>query len=607
MLVYGDQREFAVPGACLDRIAGQIGRAARVPPGIDRHAAIAAALIESGRLLQGVADDGFARTGEDDVSPAVAALARFSCALARAVVRSWDSGYADLGELPAVPAPSQLPERVELRLPEGYAFYCVYPEAYIVAARRLALRGTPRIIGLRSIGTSLAAVVAAALDAEVPVTLRPFGDPFARTIAPSPQLERQLLSGNPHFIIVDEGPGQSGSSFGAVADWLEDRGVPGNRIAFLPSHAGDLGPCSSERHGERWRRAQRAVADLGAELPLLLRQWLEPVLGALDQPLLEISGGEWRRHVRASEEERPGAIPMWERRKFLAAAGGERFLVKFAGLGELGERKMAMARALHTAGLSAEPVALVHGFLVERWHDDAVRLGPGEKPIADVARYIGARARLFPASAESGATLEQLAEMTRRNLSLAGGAVAAASGPLAGDLEPLSRRVVRVKTDNKLDRHEWLRSGGRLLKSDALDHHIAHDLIGCQDVAWDVAGAIAEFDLDAREAAALISGVERAAGRHVDRDLLAFYRIAYAAFRLGQFSMGAGMCADASAESGRLRRSAARHLGQAQHLLLESTGRDSAGMLPQWEAETNRRGNKPATASVEEEDAALSR
>jgi hypothetical protein len=299
---------------------------------------------------------------------------------------------------------------------------------------------------------------------------------------------------------------------------------------------------------------------------------------------------------------------MWERRKFLAAAGDGRFLVKFAGLGELGERKMGMARALHTAGLSAEPVALVHGFLVERWHDDAVGLRPGEKPIAEVARYIGARARLFPASAESGATLEQLAEMTRRNLSLMGGAVAAAaSRPLAGDLNTLSRRVVRVRTDNKLDRHEWLRSGGRLLKADALDHHIAHDLIGCQDVSWDVTGAIAEFDLDGRETADLISGVEQAAGRQVDRELLAFYRIAYAAFRLGQFSMGADMCADASAESGRLRRSAARHLRQAQHLLLESTRCDSAGMLPQWETETNRRGNKPAAASVEEEDAALSR
>jgi hypothetical protein len=102
-----------------------------------------------------------------------------------------------------------------------------------------------------------------------------------------------------------------------------------------------------------------------------------------------------------------------------------------------------------------------------------------------------------------------------------------------------------------------------LLKTDALDHHCAHDLIGCQGMAWDIAGAIAEFALNGDEAERLIAAAERASGRSVDRELLAFYRLAYACFRLGQATLAAEMC---GAREG-LRESAARHRADASRLL----------------------------------------
>jgi hypothetical protein len=37
---------------------------------------------------------------------------------------------------------------------------------------------------------------------------------------------------------------------------------------------------------------------------------------------------------------------------------------------------------------------------------------------------------------------------------------------------------------------EATRDLDRLLKTDALDYHAGHDPIGCQDIAWDIAGAI---------------------------------------------------------------------------------------------------------------------
>jgi hypothetical protein len=571
VLVYGDRCATADPRERLQYIADRLAAVGEMPPGISRHASLVGALIDAGQLLQGVADADFNAVGEDRRTGAAYALTQYLYAIARATCRLWDTRFEHIGELPARPPLSELPSEVELRTPEGFAFYGVYPEAYVEAARSLSLSAPPRVIGIRSIGTTLGAVVAAALDAPPPVTVRPHGDPFARRITIAPELERELLAGDGHYVVVDEGPGQSGSSFGAVADWLESRDIPLERIAFVPSHSGAPGLQSSETHRARWTRAQRAPADFGERLPALLRHWATSYI-LVDAPLLDVSAGEWRRHIHSREGDWPAAMPAWERRKFLARECGGKLLFKFAGLGSIGERKLAIARALHAAGFTPEPLALVHGFLIERWCEGQ-RLHPDEKPIAELARYIAARARLFSADADNGATLEQLLVMSTRNIALVLGD--AAAGSLQGwarRLDPLSRRVVRVRTDNRMDRHEWLRlSCGRLLKTDALDHHSAHDLIGCQDMAWDIAGARIEFGLDAPEADALVAGTERASGRHVDQELLEFYAVAYFAFRLGQVSLAAQSCASGAAEFRRLTGAADRYATEVQDLLLESS------------------------------------
>jgi hypothetical protein len=477
MLVYGDRVELAEPPQRLDRIGGDLARVARMQPGIDRHSRLVAALIDAGQLLQGVAD------GE---LPGEQALGAFVHGLAHCVLRSWDSGFADIGELPAVPRAVGR-ERVELRVPEGFAFYAVYPEAYAIAARRLSLSGPPRVIGIRSIGTTLGAMVAAALDARPAITVRPFGDPFQRQL----NLPCEAIEPDAHYVIVDEGPGLSGSSFGAVADSLEARGVPLDRIAFIPSHAGESGPRASDAHRQRWRRAQRVPADFGGRLLELVHSWAGDRLRPDDQ-------------------------------------------LKFAGLGEIGACKFEIARTLHAVGFTPEPAALVHGFIVERGCHGSQHLPRHEKPIADIARYIAARAELLPADPLCGASIAELIEMTRRNVTLAfsEGAAESLDLPDAGQLEG---RVHRVCTDNRLDRGNWLRgTDGRLIKAQAVDQ--GHNLIGCQDPAWDVAGAIAEFGLNRGESKALIRLVERG-GCVVDRELLRFYRTAYPAFRLGEATL----------------------------------------------------------------------
>lgn len=577
MLVYGDHREVADSRDLVRDINARLDRLNRMPPGIERHAALAAAVIEGGQLLQGAADAAFEDEQCDRRTRVTDRLAETLTNLARALCRSWDSGFVEVGELPRFEAVG-MPRTVEVRVPEGFAYYSVYPEAYAEAARRLELSGTPRVIGIRSIGTTLAAVVAAVLGTPPPVTVRPFGDPSARKIAVEPALERELLDGDTHYIIVDEGPGRSGSSFSSAADWLHERGIPHERIAVIASHAGPPGAAASQRRLDWWHEVQRQVGDFGELWPAMTERWCTSLLGPLDAAPQDISAGGWRTLHFESEVDWPAVAPGFERRKFLLRQRGQPFLAKFAGLGGIGERKLAVARALHSEALIPEPIGLVHGFLIERWCDDAVPLGASESPIDQIARYIGMRARVLPAARQSGASIQELLTMARRNISLEfGNELLAALEPWERRAENLESGTVRICTDNKLDRHEWLRTGsGALIKTDALDHHQAHDLIGCQDLVWDVAGALTEFDLDQSEAGELIDSVERWAARAVDPELLQFDRLAYLAFRLGQSRISLSTIGEPR-EQERIARRGDFYAAKLQHLL-ESTG---AGIRPE--------------------------
>jgi hypothetical protein len=112
---------------------------------------------------------------------------------------------------------------------------------------------------------------------------------------------------------------------------------------------------------------------------------------------------------------------------------------------------------------------------------------------------------------------------------------------------------------------------GRLLKSDAVDHCEAHDLIGCQDVAWDVAGASVEFDFDPSETAYVATEVGRYAGHVVDPELLEFLTLAYLAFRIGQTVLGAELASTCAADRRRLTARQVAYEGRLRRLLLQQT------------------------------------
>jgi hypothetical protein len=128
------------------------------------------------------------------------------------------------------------------------------------------------------------------------------------------------------------------------------------------------------------------------------------------------------------------------------------------------------------------------------------------------------------------------------------------------EIAALEPRVRRIRTDNRLHVWEWLRTPeGGLIKTDAVDHHAAHDLIGCQDVTWDIAGASVEFRLSEAEQDVLCAAVARIAQAQIDPRLLAFSQRCYAAFQLGYWSLASDGLAAFPAEAVRTRAAADRY------------------------------------------------
>src|SRR4051812_19955354 len=151
----------------LDEIAG-------AAPGVRRHENLVALLLAAGELAQALADQSHAERGGDGPDLRADAAMNVVLSIGRLVWSSHRSGWrelsssagahAALARLTALP----LPAAVTARSPEGFEHYALYPEAYAEAAAALAVDVEPLIIGIRTIGCTLAAMVAAGCGARTP-------------------------------------------------------------------------------------------------------------------------------------------------------------------------------------------------------------------------------------------------------------------------------------------------------------------------------------------------------------------------------------------------------------------------------------------------------
>jgi hypothetical protein len=534
MIVYRRQHREVEPAGLLRNLEHDVLRLGSHPG----HPEIVSLLIDLGVAESGVLDA--VNPNLDDVSDLDGRFGAAALLAGHLLVTSWRGRRQDLAirgaelagqidEIRSLP----LPARCSISDPEGYAQYGVWPEAYAASTLRLVreLRPTRAVcLGLRSIGTSLSAVVAATLQVEgCPIerhTLRPRGHPFERRPALGPRLAARLseASERSHFLIVDEGPGLSGSSFAGVAEALSALGIPDERIVFLPSWDTDGTSLRSEVARRRWGRHPRFVTTYRPIWPA--PAWPSDLPN--DADLTDFSAGRWRRHLLPAGRAWPAVHPQHERRKVVA---GRRWYA-FAGLGRFGARTLELQAALADARLSPRPFGLDQGMLCRKM----VRATPltaaavDTATLARVAEYLAYRARCHPADADERG---ELVEMVLLNVGEAGGA----------ELARLVRRRLRtsgfpghaspIALDGRMQPHEWLRTSTGILKVDATDHHADHFYPGTGDVAWDLAGAMVELELGDDGRATLVRQY-RAQSR--DRDItrrLPGYLLAYLAFRIG--------------------------------------------------------------------------
>jgi hypothetical protein len=537
MIVYGEADQPADPSALLNETARRwrtLSQRLRPP-----HDELRGELIALGEIEAAIGD---ALCPEADcIDSRLRELRGVSIALGGLFWRSWRdlpavAGDRKLGTLAATLdalAHRAWPAEVRLRPAEGYAHYALFPEGYGEAAAALAAEraaDSALVVGIRSIGTSLSAAVAGALAqcgiAVESWCVRPRGHPFSRALALDAGLRgawAAAASAGALAVVVDEGPGLSGSSFLSVRQELRRAGFADARIVLMPSWDAPPPPMAGEAGAHAWLQALKRPAVFDPARRLLA--------GAAD--LQDLSAGRWRKHLLAGRRW-PAVQRQHERLKYLVTQkDAPPRLWRFAGLGSYGAPRLARARALAEAGFAPPEHGLRDGFLVQDFAPGRpLRRKDLDRRLADrVIAYIVFRARSFQTGRST--RIAQVSEMIRINLGegLDAQTHDAVERVLAA-ADALSD-LPTVSVDSRMMPHEWLDAGSGLVKADAVDHADDHFFPRDQDIAWDLAGFSAEFSLSPEREGEL---AERLAAEIGDRQLprrMPFYGLAYRSFHLG--------------------------------------------------------------------------
>jgi hypothetical protein len=541
LLVFREDRR-RVGGAALKRILTQEAAGLCGAPSIDK---MVCALLRAGELECGAAD-----AGDVLIEPYMQVTDRLAeNLLAREIIFGSDS-------LCNILATAAVPDQVEIAPAEGFACYGVHPLAYAeVLARIPLLAPAALVIGIRSIGTTLSAVTAAALrrrgtKAER-ITVRPTGHPYNRKTRFSPV---ELASVQRHlrlsavFLVVDEGPGLSGSSFLSVAEALVEAGAQPADIILVCGHEPDLDSLCADDGPQRARRFRWVAVSSQPRQPA----------GAE----VSIGGGAWRRRLFRDGSSWPASWTTFERQKYLSPGDGGSRLFKFAGLGHYGGQVLEREEKVAFAGFGVEPHTETEGFASYPWMDEVERSDRtgginrlrgrpmsakdlSLEIIEHLARYCAFRADAFPEECRELSALEQMARHNIRQL---------------GFVEtPVRMKLERpVLADGRMQPHEWLlASGGRVLKTDSGSHGDDPFFPGVTDIAWDLAGTIVEWRMNAAESKALLECYRRASGDDAASRIPDFIR-AYAVFRSAFCTMAASALRG-SDEQARLERAAAEY------------------------------------------------
>jgi hypothetical protein len=530
MYVFRENHRVALAGRLLAELGDAMGRADA--SGDPDH--MQDALLRAGELECSLADAG--------QHAAASQLAGVTDCIASALVRGDRLAVSQwcLQILNAVGISGEL----TVKIPEGFAYYALHPLDYArVVDEKLNNISGAAIVGIRTIGTTLSAVVAAELRkhriAASRTTVRPHGHPFSRECRFSND-QREWIADRKRsgdvFLVADEGPGLSGSSFLSLATALQIEGVEPEKIIFLCSRIPEIASFCSETSRAEWPRFQAVPATSS--------------LGQLENHH-DVSWGQVREQVHAEQAQWPSTWTHMERRKFLAENRAS--FLKFEGYGKYGDAAFERATKLAQAGFGPRVWGIENGFTRYEWLEgEPLRSNQLDESIAErLAQYCALRAAEFQPDGASRDSVS-LEAMTRVNLREEFG-----SDESDADLTLLAGGP-KIITDSRMMPHAWIRTGeGKLLKTDGSLHGDDHFFPGPCDIAWDLAGAIVEWEMGECVAKHFLAKFAELTGDDA-RSRIAAFTTAYAAFRMGYCKMAADAMLGTS-EEGRLRRDALKY------------------------------------------------
>jgi hypothetical protein len=505
LFVFRKQRDSLPIGQLLRELSEELEKAAL---GGD---CVVDALVRAGELETAAADAG---------RPDQVLFSTITDAIAATLVRGQADFEPVLGLLEGAAASGE----VTCSHAEGFSYYGLSPLDYGDSARLLARELKPHVgvLGIRSVGSALSAIVAAVLSREGieadRIGIRPEGEPYRRRTrfsAREADWVRKKLELSADFVVVDEGPGFSGSTLLSVTGALEGAGVPRSSIRIICSRP------ASQLHDPD------AVQGLEQFSPVAVG-YGRRIPAECDRNL---GGGLWRELIYSDCSEWPSCWTDLERIKHLSLDGSS--LLKFEGFGRFGASARRQGEALSEAGFSPPLLGFENGFARYRWIEGGRPMQRADlsfEMLERMGRYCAFRARSCEAPSPG---TESLRDMMSRNLDIEFGAIHRL--PELAVCRP-------VYPDCRMMPHEWVQTkGGEVFKTDSVGHGDGHQLPGPVDIAWDLAGAIVEWELRDGEAELLLASYHRACGddasSRIDAYLFAYlvHRVAYC--RMGAASM----------------------------------------------------------------------
>ncbi len=457
----------------------------------------------------------------------------------------------DLGHLLALVGQASTKDDLRCSFPEGFSYYGLNPLDFGDIARSALPLKQPHaaVVGIRSVGSTLAALVSVTfrllgIQSER-MTVRPQGEPYRRITTLSAQQFawiRQMLKSGSEFFIVDEGPGFSGSTLFSVAQALEQAEVPRELITILCSRPIDQ-PWTGSSSGRDLTNYRFFATGYGMRIP-----------AEADR---HIGGGLWRMMFYPEAAQWPPCWTDLERIKHVSVGCSSIF--KFEGFGRFGALAQSQAAVLADAGFSPALLSFADGFAqYSRVKGNPLRRQDlNHDLISRMAEYCAFRAQHLAAPPGSP---QSLLNMLQVNLEIE----FACKAPLR-ELQ----LVLPVYPDGRMMPHEWIaRSGGEIIKTDSVGHGEGHQIPGPVDIAWDLAGAIVEWDMSSAESEFFLQEYQRFIGDDAS-NRIHDYLMLYCSYRMAHCRMGAA-CMRNSADGAALWSEYQRHSQHLQQLLTVS-------------------------------------